>query len=360
LATYLKTLEINLMKKSLLAVAIAAALPSIALAQSNVTLYGIVDAGIAWNGNTAGSALRIDSGIVSTSRWGLRGSEDLGGGLKGIFNLEAGFNPDAPGALDFSRRAVVGLNGGFGEVRLGRDYTPAFLMAGSYDILGYGHFGNTLNYTVGSSPLGLGGTSVRFSNGLFYDSPDFGGFQVKAALRFGEVIAASDNGRGLSLSGGYNAGPLNVGAYLENSNQSLAGGDFATNGTRTVKKIGLGGGYNFGAFALKGGFQRVDFDSALKITFFNLGASVNAGPGAFLAQFSRAKADITGSNPITTIGLAYDYPLSKRTLGYVSYGQANNGGVLWSSNTQVTAPATGANAGTGTQKGFAVGVRHSF
>jgi predicted porin len=340
------------MKKSLLAVAIAAALPAAAFAQSNVTMYGIVDASLAWTNNGAGSALKVDSGVLSSSRWGVRGSEDLGGGLAGTFNLEAGLNNDdgtgkTGGALDFRRRAVLGLKGGFGEVRLGRDYTAAFLMAGSYDVLGYGHYGNTLNYTAG-----LGGTSVRFSNGIHYNTPDLGGFNASASLGFGEVNGDQSQGRGFSLAAGYAAGPINVGAYLENSNSlGVSGAAIAT-----AKKLGLGGGYNFGAFGLKAGYQRLDNGAAVnpKTTFINLGGNVNIGPGSLLVQFSRAAVDAL-PNKISTIGIAYDYPLSKRTMGYITLGQANNNGTLYSSDTALAAVAGGT-----TQKGFALGIRHSF
>jgi predicted porin len=340
------------MKKSLLAVAIAAALPAAAFAQSNVTMYGIVDASIGTTNNGAGSAVKVDAGVLSSSRWGVRGSEDLGGGLKANFNLEAGLNNDdgtgkTGGALDFRRRAVVGLSGGFGDIRLGRDYTAAFLMAGSWDVLGYGHYGNTLSYTAG-----LGGTSVRFSNAIHYNTPDMGGFNASASLGFGEVAGDQSQGRAFSLAGGYAAGPLNVGAYFENTN-SLGVVNAAV---VTAKKFGLGGGYNFGAFGLKAGYQRLDNGAATnnKTNYINIGGNVNIGPGSLLLQVSRAAVDAL-PNKITTFGIAYDYPLSKRTMGYVTYGQANNNGTLFSSDTSVAAAAGGT-----TQKGFAVGVRHSF
>ena len=340
------------MKKSLLAVAVAAALPAVAFAQSSVTMYGIVDASMAFTNNGAGSAVKVDSGVLSSSRWGVRGSEDLGGGLKANFNLEAGLNNDdgtgkTAGALDFRRRAVVGLSGGFGDIRFGRDYTAAFLMAGSWDTLGYGHYGNTLNYTAG-----LGGTGVRFSNAIHYNTPAMGGFNASASLGFGEVQGDQSQGRSISVAAGYAAGPLNVGAYVEQANSLGVSGA----ATVTAKRIGLGGGYNFGAFGLKAGYQRLDNGAAVnpKTTFINLGANVNIGAGALLVQFSRAAVDAL-PNKISTFGIAYDYPLSKRTMAYATLGQANNNGTLYSSDTALAAVAGGT-----TQKAFGFGVRHSF
>ena len=137
------------MKKTLLAMALSAAVAPAAFAQTNVTLYGIVDAGIEYArlSDGGGNAFRVQPGIQSCNRWGLRGTEDLGGGLKAIFTLEAGFNIDtgafgnngavtnspAVGALEgqgaFGRRAFVGLESGFGQIYLGRDYTPGFWVA---------------------------------------------------------------------------------------------------------------------------------------------------------------------------------------------------------------------------------------
>lgn len=354
------------MKKSLLAVAVAAALPAAAFAQSSVTLYGIVDLGLTRTDNGVASNIKVDSGMLSSSRFGLRGAEDLGGGLKAIFNIEGGMNNDdgsgkAGGGLDFTRRSVVGLNGGFGEVRLGRDYTPAFLMAGSWDPLGYGHYGNMLNYTVGSNGAGLGGTSVRFSNAIFYDSPSFGGFKIGAAYRFGEVAGASDNGRGFSVSGGYAAGPINVGAYYENSNQTAATvpGTFFAPGTLAVKKFGVGGGYDFGAFGVKASYQKTDPDGANNaVKFFNVGGNVVLGAGQLLLSYSQATPE-AWTGKVKTFGIAYDYPLSKRTMTYISYGQVSNSGNaqgnLFSSDTAVVTAGAGLNA-----KAFVLGVRHSF
>jgi predicted porin len=342
------------MKKSLLAVAVAAALPAVAFAQSNVTMYGIADAGITSVSNGANSGLRLDSGIMSTSRWGVRGSEDLGGGLSAIFNLEAGFKQDTgsgttPGTtgLDFSRRAIVGLAGGFGEVRLGRDYTPAFSMAGSWDALGYGLYGNTLNYTA----IGAG-TSVRFSNGIYYSTPAMGGFTAAVGYAFGENLADSSFDRGFSLSAGYAAGPLNVGAYIENTNGATG---------LTSKKVGLGGGYNFGAFGLKGGWQKFNGPAnGDNITFINIGGNVAVGAGTVLAQFSRASGEASQRN--NTFGLAYTYPMSKRTTLYATFGRSandksggTNAGVLRSSDNTI-APA----ANETTARGIGFGVRHSF
>src|SRR5690606_22919782 len=144
------------MKKSLIAAAVVAALPAFAQAQTNVTMYGIVDASVNAIdlGDNSRTAMVVGTGTMSTSRWGVRGSEDLGGGLKAVFQLEAEVGVD-DGAQDpqgfWARTAQVGLQGGFGTIKLGRGYTPAFRMVGTWDALSYGLFNNLLTSTVGNN-----------------------------------------------------------------------------------------------------------------------------------------------------------------------------------------------------------------
>ncbi len=151
------------MKKALIAAAVAAALPAFAQAQTNVQLYGIADLSVGVadaGGSTGGTEMVVLSGVQSTSRFGIRGSEDLGRGLKGVFNFEAGIAADT-GVSDtaglFQRRSVVGVEGAWGTLLLGRDYTPGFSAAGVTDVMGYAFFGNWLNFTAGATQ----GTSDR-------------------------------------------------------------------------------------------------------------------------------------------------------------------------------------------------------
>src|ERR1700730_16325238 len=120
------------MKKTLLALAVLGAFAGAASAQTNVTVYGIVDAGVQYknDGNPAGKTLSLQSGIQNGSRLGFKGTEDLGGGLSAIFTFENGFNVDdgtlGQGNRLFGRQAWVGLNGGFGTVKLGRQQTALY------------------------------------------------------------------------------------------------------------------------------------------------------------------------------------------------------------------------------------------
>src|SRR5690554_4504553 len=247
------------MKKSLIAAAVVAALPAFAQAQTNVTMYGIVDASVNAidRGDNSRTALMVGTGTMSTSRWGVRGSEDLGGGLKAVFQLEAevGVDDGASNAGAFwQRTAQVGLSGGCGTVKLGRGYTPAFRMHGTWDALSYGLFNNLLTATV---PIAAGGADTavtRFSNGIYYDSPSFGGITVNAAYASGETTDEAlerSAGEGWDISIGYKGGPLHIGGYYEQTKDAVA---------NETERFGIGGGYDFGAFRLVAGYSEREED----------------------------------------------------------------------------------------------------
>lgn len=357
------------MKKTLLAVAVAAALPAAAFAQTNVTLYGIADAGIGWNDNDGpgdSSTMVVNSGYQSTSRFGIRGTEDLGSGLKATFNFEAGIDvdtgsvdsdPAGAGGAFFQRRSVVGLAGGFGEVRLGRDYTPGFSAAGTTDIMGYGLFANWLTFTA------QGGIATRASNGIHYTGT-FSGVTLRAMYAEGELTdsATTDSAGGdvWGLSAVWAGGPLKLQGYYQEVNNVL--GD-------AVKQAGLGAGYDFGGFRLTLAYGVADADSSAvvaggdKLQGLGLGAGIKLGTGELLAQVMQLKVDnpvAGGSDPKgTAFGIAYVHPLSKRTNLYATYGMMRNNATgafsVLASDNSVAAGAVGADP-----KGFAVGVRHLF
>jgi predicted porin len=421
------------MKKSLLVLAVAAAVPVLAQAQTNVTLYGRVDASVGSEsrgttsavtgsgataiaaGTKGGSAVSLLSGVQSSNRWGVRGSEDLGGGLKAIFNLESGFDADVgrgfgqatqnsgisnssgglaagattsntAGGLDFRRRSVVGLEGGFGSLVFGRDYDPVFRVLLGSDTLGLGHYAN-VHTIVGASTAFAGQRTygVRIDNGLHYVTPSLGGFVVRAAYGFSEQFntsagsaavaqtatsAAKDavggytksTGRAVSLAAEYAAGPLYVGlGYRANTVAAGPSATLAALQTGTDKFITLGARYNFGAFAVNGGYQRSDLangvNGAVDSKSIWIGGDVQAGPGRLHAQFGRI--DPTGAGKASTIGITYNYPLSKRTNAYATLGQVKNNSstnyALGTSSTTVFAAGNG-----GDPRGIALGVGHNF
>lgn len=345
------------MKKSLIAAAVVAALPAFAQAQTNVTMYGIVDASVNVIdlGDNSRNALIIGHGTQSTSRWGVRGSEDLGGGLKAVFQLEAGVANDtgAHDAAFFQRTAQVGLSGGFGTVKIGRGYTPAFRMHGTWDALSYGLFNNLLTATV---PIAAGGADTavtRFSNGIYYDSPSFGGITVNAAYASGETTDETlerSAGEGWDISVGYKGGPLHIGGYFEQTKDAVA---------NETERFGIGGGYDFGAFRLVAGYSEREEDGFDKYSAASIGGVMKLGTGSIHAQVIRLGNDNVADADATAFALAYVHPLSKRTNLYAHFGTTRNddNGTF---GMRTGAESFLADAPGSDVKGFGVGIRHVF
>ena len=321
--------------------------------------------------------MQVSSGVQNSSRFGLRGTEDLGGGLKAVFNLEAGVSLDTGGsdaAGFFQRRAVAGLEGRYGTVLLGRDYTPGYYSSLASDVFGYRLFGNLLSYqipygaSVGSNngpsiaaPAPNLGVTTRASNGIHHLSPTIaGGLRLRAMYASGERSESTatinrDSGNLYALSAVYTRGQITAQAFYH---------DITNDAGNSDKQYGIGGGYSFGkSVKLAGGYYeaRPDAGAVRKHSGYNLGVSMKVGAGEVLAQAVYQELDLdTGNEPSgTSIGVAYLHPMSRRTNLYASYGQMrnNSGGTfgLRAAGLIVTPDAAGEDP-----KGFAVGIRHAF
>ena len=248
------------MQKKLIALAVAGLVSGGAFAQSNVTLYGRVDAGLAsYSGTSVGLNLGapswsgVQGGLNRTNLIGVKGEEDLGSGLKAIYNYEMNLNTDGGGdaqsagttGLDATgfRIAALGLQGGFGAVEFGRNYTPFFQVVAAVDPFG------TSN-GPGSATIihALGGATVRYSSSVRYTSPNIGGFQAKVMYGFGEDAsnsAKSPSDNMYSFSGIYANGPLVLAfAHINNkqmiirnivSGVSATGGAVSASGVATAE-----------------------------------------------------------------------------------------------------------------------------
>jgi predicted porin len=213
------------MKKSALALAAMAALclNEQANAQSNVQVYGIVDAGVEYLNHSrpdGGGMERVISGGSNTSRWGLRGSEDLGGGLKAVFNLEGAISMDtgdSAGAL-FKRQANVGLEGNFGRVVIGRSFTTTYDLVSRFDPMGYApHYSwATSGSATGPSKYGM---TTGFDNLIKY-SGQAGGFTYGATIGLGEQPGSAGDGRKYAVGGTWSGNGLGVMAAFEQINGS--------------------------------------------------------------------------------------------------------------------------------------------
>ena len=308
------------MKKiTLAALIIGAFAAATAQAQSNVTVYGVVDLGIAKT--TGGALLEREN---QASRLGFKGTEDLGNGLKAIFNLESEFKADtgaqATANTLFDRQAWVGLTGDFGTVYLGRtkdliDGTLARVDPfNTYGVIG------KINEPVmrgGQSPNGpaAGGSVVgasRVSNAITYNSPTFSGFVVS-----GQVVASEikDADSGYSVVATYDMGPASAHAGYQRKVQSVA--NAAAEPTLWL----VGGGYKFGPAKVTFDYSKADTDVAVNGEFksFLIGLAYDIGGGAIKASYVKQKQDsslVSGKETAKAFGLGYDYPLSKRTAVY--------------------------------------------
>ncbi|MDB5872848.1 MAG: porin [Ramlibacter sp.] len=326
--------------------------------QGSVQLYGIVDTGLVSIDRGRGRETLVASGGQAASRWGLRGTEDLGGGMSALFNLEGQFDSDTgdmstAATAGFVRRSIVGLRGAFGELTLGRDYTPAYWALLENDISRFGLFGTlqSINSLAVATP--------RASNGIFYATPVMGGIQLRVMHALGEGPVASPRAGDVSAVGAR----FGTGAFYANLSylQMKVAGAATPAGTpvTTRKQLAGGGGYDFGTVRVTAGAGYSDpFGPGNKVTFAHVGAAMKTGAGQWLAQIIRLKTEVANGRA-STLGLSYTHELSKRTNLYASYGKtSNNGAGSFPLNiSQVSFAPTAAGLDV---QGFMVGVRHSF
>lgn len=344
------------MKKSLLALAVLGAFAGVASAQTNVTIYGVVDAGLYRTNDGNDSVTGLGSGLQSGSRIGFKGTEDLGGGLSAIFTLENGFNADdgtlGQGNRLFGRQAWVGLQGGFGAVKLGRQYAPIRVAVESIDPFGLGLAGNAVNM------FNLYGE--RTDNTINYTTGNFGGFVGQAAYSFGEVAGDTKTGRQIGLSGAYNNGPIR--AVLAYHRQELATGAVQTGNADTIM---VGGAYDFGVAKLHAAYARNDGEDAAGVTNVDskdmmLGVSAPIGAGTVLASYTRRSNDIGTNTDSDMWAIGYTYALSKRTNFYTSYARIKNDASARQAFGTSGFGSTATLVAGEDPSTFNVGVRHTF
>lgn len=348
------------MKKSLIALAVLAA-SGAAMAQSSVTLFGIVDTNVAYVNKDAAGDSRYGLGTSGayTSRLGLRGTEDLGGGLKAGFWLEGeifGDDGNASG-FNFKRRSTVSLSGNFGEVRLGRDQVPTFQKLTSYDLFsatGIGQFMGFRNWAAGQ---GADDNGIRANNLISYYTPNFGGFNAGFGYAFDEKQTADSVGRYIGGYVAYDNGPLS--ASLGLAQQKTAVGGLATD----RDEITLGASYNFGVAKLTGLLQQTkfkrDIGGDIKTNSYMLGASAPVGGvGEVKLQYALydQKAIDSKAHQIT---LGYVHNLSKRTALYGNLAFLKNKDLSTLGLQAKGVYAGGVQAGE-SQTGVQVGIRHAF
>jgi predicted porin len=380
------------MKKSLISIAILGALSNVAMAQSNVTLYGIVDAGItAERGGLNGNVTKATSGAASASRIGFKGTEDLGGGLSAVFKLEAGVRVDS-GELDnssnrlFNREAYVGLSSKTaGTLTIGRQYTPyyetlrdvadpfALGMAGTaknlFPVNGFSTLGTSLTGTgAGSNTVNNGATSgTRNDNSIVYKTPGYNGFSGALSYTTGEVAGDSSAQRQLGVSASFNQGPLNVGIAYNNHNNdttlvktnrigynTLIAVNYDFKVAKAYFAFGNNKGQNSGNVAVPNAYSTVTYSNSENTTNALIGLTAPVGPaGTVMASYTRKNDKDPLNRDADQFAVGYSYALSKRTSTYVAFAKINN------KNGAAYTVGNNTEAGTG-DKAFNLGVKHSF
>lgn len=334
------------MKKSLIALATLTAFAGAASAQSSVTLYGRVDLSI--NKTTGSTSKNLSNG--SGSRFGVRGVEDLGGGLKALFQVEHRFDADtgaqsagaiaanpgsnaaAPLGRFWTGRSIVGLSGSFGQVVLGREYTPAFLMSQlindpwGWDTVVSGTPGGGLNQLITGGAI----ARVRNDSSVTYNVTA-GGLSFGAQIAEATDTINQQRNKPVNFALGYAAGPLSLNFGYERTGQEAAG---------TAKWMTIGGAYNMGAVKLGAMVGSGTTLANASHRSYLLSAVAPMGAGELRASYGQLRNRTAGVNAAKGFALGYHYSLSKRTTLYTDI--ANN-----------SAAAT-------SKTGYDFGVKHNF
>jgi predicted porin len=381
------------MKKNLIALAIFGAFSGAALAQSNVTLYGIVDVNFQYNdpdASGASSTRGINSGHQSGSRWGVRGSEALSPNLNAVFTLEGGYTIDtgmmAQGGRLFGRQAWGGLSGGWGTLVAGRVATFSS-GTGSFDM-----FGNVDPFLTGFGDSSLGSTftpsgALRLDNSVLYQSPTFGGFKFGAGYSFNgngqEAAGSSNNNRVIFLGANFARGPFFAAVtydIVETSDAGIAGSAATPRvpaGASDQKMLQIGGTFDLKFLKLHAAYAKEDNvyldvglatrpDAGADADSWMAGVTVPLFGGSLLGSYQKRDGDSTvvcflastsapcpvastatvqGERDVWAIG--FTYPFSRRTNLYINFSDSDGEGVF---NNSITVD----------RKQYTLGIRHLF
>ena len=343
------------MKHTLIALAAMTFAAAASAQSSSVTLFGVVDASVAHISSSGNSVTGMANGGNSSSRLGFRGEEDLGGGLKAGFWLEGsvGVDDGTASGFKFDRRSTVSLLGNFGEVRLGRDKTPAYQNLETFHAFGDTGMGAINGHNlISSSATGTseGSNPKRNSNMVSYLLPKMGGVYGQISHSFGEQSGNSSLQSATGLRLGYANGPLNVaGAYgVARGGTAAAGVDYKT--------MNLGASYNFGVVTPmvllasdRGNNKRVDL--------YSVGVKVPLGAGELRAAYTWYKDKKSNNADSQRLALGYGYKLSKRTELYAAVARMSNDDNAKRKLGSSLAPTPIAGK---SMTGYEIGMRHNF
>ncbi|WP_322013895.1 porin [Paraburkholderia sp. J12] len=353
------------MKKSSLAVCALIGLPGAVYAQSSVTLYGIVDAGIvAESGNVKGSTVKLDSGIAQASRLGFTGTEDLGGGLRAIFTLEMGMQINTgvlgQGGLAFGRQAFVGLQNEYGTLTAGRQYTPHFITMVRADPFGTNYAGNATNL-LSTTP------GARANNSVKYVSPSVYGVSGELFYSFGGVPGDFPQGSQYGAALSYAGQRLTMRVGYSNRNNDSA----TVSGASNAQNLLFSAQYDFSlaklwlAYGIDRGLNSAPLSGTVdpyggtpatgstNSRDYLVGLTVPLWAGTIMASYD-FKKDLTAlDQSASQIAFGYVYPLSKRTSLYTAWAH------IYNRNGAGYTVGNASDSGTG-NSAFNVGITHYF
>jgi len=358
----------------LAALAPAAAMAQTSFGSDNVIFYGKLDvaydsvhfSAAPTHGSTSASYLSND-----ISYWGVRGSEDLGGGTRAYFKLESGFSPDTGANTGgtsqfFDREAYVGYGSDWGSLQLGSQFAPSLFVQARSDPFGRVNNGNgvALTQQIPGNLRGFLGANPQ-NNAVQYLSPNIGGFSAKLLYGLSERAAApTDLGRFTGGSFEYAKGALYAGLSYED--QILAGATSLS--TLSNRTLGAGASYDFGSVKLFGYLMRNRLSNASDVSANLVGLNIPLGLATIKASYAQREIDNTAGGRTDIYAIGYFYHLSKRTEVYTSYAHLNNGAAtnfgIWPSDKTYAPPVVAGGAGLPVPgqdvTSLEVGFRHFF
>lgn len=375
------------MNMKAVAAACLIAVSGIAHAQSSVTLYGIVDGSVMWQttsaasystkAKNAGSLVRYKDGGVYASFWGMRAVEDLGGGyqvtaqLQGTFDSGTGKlglgDSSAPSSTLFTQVSTIGLSGGFGSIKIGRQYAPMILALTDTDVRRAEYFGSILTGLIGlNSAAGWVGAStngaigaVYDSNAIVYTSPTFGG--VSAILEYapGGVSGSIQGNTRESAVLRYDGYGLKFAAIYYEGHDTNPGATTVSTGLNNNRFLSVSALYSRSGFSVSGSYsngRNPSNSNQVDLDMISGGLAYQFTPAFSMSSAVYFLKDRNNSaNESVAYSLSADYSLSKATMVYANVGYVNNRGTMNQSLVygQPVAPGTGTTAAM-------VGLRHRF
>jgi predicted porin len=322
-----------------------------ALAQTSVTIYGAIGTDVlsATNVSGGGSVVKVEDNAIVNSRIGFKGSEDLGGGLKAVFDLESSIAPDtgtSRGTQFWNRGAYVGLAGSFGSIKLGHQWNVSDDYMGNYFVFGY------------YSPFlmsGFGALSDYYDNAIKYNSPNIGGFEGGLYYTLGEQAGARSRGQKAQAAGMYAAGPFSIGATAFQEKASTA-----PLGTNTMYAVGASWDFKVVKARLGLATAKVEYALPFKARLLDVGADMPIGDRIALS-LDYVKKDVRNSADDTDFArLRASYALSKRTsLNANLIRSRNKGNADFAFVTAAGGPGSSGAPGQ-SQTIVTAGITHSF